>query len=255
MSVLASLRTTLRVLCAVCLLFATPASFAFQASTSNTQLAQKSKALGQKEIQQRLKDLGFDPGPIDGTFGDRTAAALRAFQRKAGVPETGTVDDATMKELIASGEAKMLHSVPTALLPANTSLENFGTKIILRPAENRKGAIVVVIPRRGGYMHKLQFLGLTKDGRAHVESTVWTDGAIHEIDGPIHLAGFRFEPDAGKKLIFRVDRRKGYVFLSGDGQVTPPDGATMILGPYQQGISLGRPSLNAGPTGKQTPRK
>ncbi len=255
MSHLAALRTIFRLLCAACLLFAAPASFAFQASASNTQLAQKSKALSPKEIQQRLKDLGFDPGPIDGAFGDRTATALRAFQRKAGVPETGTVDDATMKELIASGEAKMLHSVPTALLPANTSLENFGTKIILRPAEKRKSAMVVVIPRSGGYMHKLQFLGLTKDGRAHVESTVWTDGATHELDGVIRLAGYRFEPDAGKKLIFRVDRRKGYIFLSGDGQVTPPDGATMILGPYQQGMTLGHPPLNAGPAGKQTPRK
>lgn len=32
-------------------------------------------------LQQRLKDLGFDPGPIDGTFGRATQQALWAFEK------------------------------------------------------------------------------------------------------------------------------------------------------------------------------
>lgn len=32
-------------------------------------------------MQQALKDKGFDPGPIDGTVGPRTAAALRGYQK------------------------------------------------------------------------------------------------------------------------------------------------------------------------------
>ena len=31
--------------------------------------------------QQTLKDRGFDPGPIDGIVGPRTAAALRSYQK------------------------------------------------------------------------------------------------------------------------------------------------------------------------------
>jgi peptidoglycan hydrolase-like protein with peptidoglycan-binding domain len=31
-------------------------------------------------VQERLKSLGFDPGPIDGINGNRTRAALGAFQ-------------------------------------------------------------------------------------------------------------------------------------------------------------------------------
>jgi len=34
-----------------------------------------------KTMQQTLKDKGFDPGPIDGTMGPRTAAALRDYQK------------------------------------------------------------------------------------------------------------------------------------------------------------------------------
>ena len=32
---------------------------------------------------------GYDPGPVDGLFGDRTAAAIRAFERDAELPVTG----------------------------------------------------------------------------------------------------------------------------------------------------------------------
>jgi peptidoglycan hydrolase-like protein with peptidoglycan-binding domain len=34
-----------------------------------------------KTMQQTLKDKGFDPGPIDGTMGPRTATALRDYQK------------------------------------------------------------------------------------------------------------------------------------------------------------------------------
>ena len=34
-----------------------------------------------REVQQRLTDLGFDPGPIDGQFGDLTRQAVWAFEK------------------------------------------------------------------------------------------------------------------------------------------------------------------------------
>ena len=202
-------------------------------------LAQQGKTLSNLEIEQRLLDLGFDPGPIDGTFDAKTAPALKAFQKKAGVPQTGKVDDATMAELVASGEAQMLHALPSALLPLTTAPENFGTKVILRHASERPGAMVVVIPRQGGYQHKLQFLGLTKDNRAHVESTVWSHGAIHEIEGPLTLAGHQITPAGDTPMVFKVDHKRGYVFVSGAGEVKPPQGATMLFGPYQRGVAIG----------------
>ena len=34
-----------------------------------------------RDLQQALKALGHDPGPIDGAFGARTASAVKAFQQ------------------------------------------------------------------------------------------------------------------------------------------------------------------------------
>ena len=50
--------------------------------------------------QQRLHNLGFDPGPIDGCLGPRTEAALRAFQKKHKLKETGRVDRGTAERLV-----------------------------------------------------------------------------------------------------------------------------------------------------------
>jgi membrane-bound lytic murein transglycosylase B len=39
-----------------------------------------------EELQRLLIKLGFDPGPVDGKVGPSTQAAIRAFQKSAGVP-------------------------------------------------------------------------------------------------------------------------------------------------------------------------
>jgi opacity protein-like surface antigen len=52
-----------------------------------------------KAAQQALKDKGHDPGPIDGKMGPKTPAALKAFQKGEGLPETGRLDSATRGKL------------------------------------------------------------------------------------------------------------------------------------------------------------
>jgi N-acetylmuramoyl-L-alanine amidase len=46
-------------------------------------------------LQQRLSDLGYWLGPVDGAFGDGTVHAVIALQKVAGLPRTGVVDPAT----------------------------------------------------------------------------------------------------------------------------------------------------------------
>jgi peptidoglycan hydrolase-like protein with peptidoglycan-binding domain len=47
------------------------------------------------DLQSALKTLGFDPGPVDGTFGARTETAVKAFQQSKELPVDGVVGRVT----------------------------------------------------------------------------------------------------------------------------------------------------------------
>lgn len=52
-------------------------------------------------LELRLRDLGFNPGPLDGVIDERTRAAIRAFQEATGVTPTGYVDQASLVTLMS----------------------------------------------------------------------------------------------------------------------------------------------------------
>jgi len=57
-----------------------------------------------KQVQQALKDKGYDPGAIDGVMGARTKEAIKSFQSASSLPVTGTLDAATSQQLgVGSG--------------------------------------------------------------------------------------------------------------------------------------------------------
>lgn len=51
------------------------------------------------QVQRRLTELGYNPGPIDGIFGPMTEEAVKAFQRMEALPDTGVVDQATWTQM------------------------------------------------------------------------------------------------------------------------------------------------------------
>ena len=51
------------------------------------------------EVQKKLKEMGYDPGPPDGVWGKKTTLALKHFQRDNGLPVTGKLDEQTRAEL------------------------------------------------------------------------------------------------------------------------------------------------------------
>lgn len=51
-------------------------------------------------IQARLNNLGFYFGAIDGVMGPKIGAALKAFQKKYDLKESGQADEATRKKLL-----------------------------------------------------------------------------------------------------------------------------------------------------------
>ena len=52
-----------------------------------------------REAQRALRDLGYDPGPIDGLFGPRTRTALAKYQTSERLPVTGDLDAITLERL------------------------------------------------------------------------------------------------------------------------------------------------------------
>lgn len=50
-------------------------------------------------VQQRLKNLGYPVGRVDGTLSERTIDAIRRFQAEQSLEQTGEPDDATTAKL------------------------------------------------------------------------------------------------------------------------------------------------------------
>ena len=59
---------------------------------------QKASA-GMRDVQTKLKELGYYTGQPDGSYGIRTKAALINFQHEKGLTESGNADTATLKAL------------------------------------------------------------------------------------------------------------------------------------------------------------
>lgn len=53
-----------------------------------------------KKVQKVLQDNDFSPGLIDGLWGERTENALRQYQKKHGLRETGLLDSETRKIIL-----------------------------------------------------------------------------------------------------------------------------------------------------------
>jgi N-acetylmuramoyl-L-alanine amidase len=90
-------------------------------------------------LQQRLLDMGFDCGRVDGLFGVETEQALREFQRNVGVVADGTCGPATFKAL-----TKLTRTVVGGAPHAMRESE-----AINRAGPTLSGKLVIVDPGQG----------------------------------------------------------------------------------------------------------
>jgi Putative peptidoglycan binding domain len=54
-----------------------------------------------RQAQERLKEAGFNPGPVDGQLGAQTKDAIKDYQKTHGLPQTGELDEPTRDLLMA----------------------------------------------------------------------------------------------------------------------------------------------------------
>ena len=52
-----------------------------------------------QQAQTKLAAAGLDPGPLDGVAGGKTILAIKSFQKQSNLPESGTLDSATLEKL------------------------------------------------------------------------------------------------------------------------------------------------------------
>lgn len=71
-----------------------------------------------RETQERLNALGYDAGPVDGSFGPRTSRAIDAYQRSKGMRSDGLISAALLSGLRADVSPNMLSDHRAAIAKA-----------------------------------------------------------------------------------------------------------------------------------------
>ena len=59
-----------------------------------------------RKVQEKLRLEGFDAGPVNGYFGEKTQAALAQFQLAYQLPASGSLDDQTLAALGVQRDAQ-----------------------------------------------------------------------------------------------------------------------------------------------------
>ena len=123
-------------------------------------------------LQQRLLDMGFDCGRVDGLFGVETEQALREFQRNIGIPADGTCGPATLKALNQLART-VVGGQPQAMRE---------TEAINRAGPTLSGKLVIIDPGHGGQDsgvggHQLGEAVLVYDLASRVEGRLTATGS------------------------------------------------------------------------------
>jgi peptidoglycan hydrolase-like protein with peptidoglycan-binding domain len=70
-----------------------------------------------RDLQQALKALGHDPGPVDGVFGIATESAVKAFQQEREIPADGIVGKVTWINIDEADQSEPVLRIGSTGLP------------------------------------------------------------------------------------------------------------------------------------------
>ena len=133
-------------------------------------------------LQQRLTEMGFDCGRVDGIYGPLTEAAVKEFQKQVGVVADGIVGIGTYKALIRlTGTVK--GGAPSSLRDEY---------LVRRGGPALNGKIVVIDPSFGGSAKGCEAFGLN-------EAQIVLDIA-QRLEGRLNALGVRTFLTRGKEI-------------------------------------------------------
>jgi peptidoglycan hydrolase-like protein with peptidoglycan-binding domain len=70
-----------------------------------------------RDLQEALKALGYNPGPVDGVFGATTEAAVKAFQQAKGITADGIVGKITWINIDEADQSEPVLKIGSTGLP------------------------------------------------------------------------------------------------------------------------------------------
>jgi N-acetylmuramoyl-L-alanine amidase len=165
------------------------------------------------ELQSRLSRLGFDPGRVDGIFGDQTATALMDFQRNAGLLADGFLGRRTLDELdrlsIRAGASNLVTPLRERLAVARGPSDLHGRRFaVVEPGGFATGARAVCRALRDGGAAAALSLSHPDPSRQAAEANATeVDCLVSLLLVPevrscrtAYYRGFRYESAASRRL-------------------------------------------------------
>ena len=117
-----------------------------------------------KTVQQRLKDLGYYTGAVDGKFGTTTVTALKAFQKKNGLTQDGVCGAQTRTVLFGANPVYAVATTAATATPTATVVITEDTATI---ESGSRGTAVLTLQKRlvelGYYTSRLDGVYLDDD--------------------------------------------------------------------------------------------
>ena len=128
-----------------------------------------------RAVQQRLKDLGYYTGSVDGKFGAASVRALKAFQEKSGIANDGVCGSQTRNMLF--GEAAAYAQATPAPVAATTPPVSAGTTVTIKPGS--RGNAVLLLQQR---LETLGYYASRQDG-VYLEDDISAVRAFQRANG------------------------------------------------------------------------
>ncbi len=181
------------------------------------------------ELQRRLSALGFDPGGVDGIYGDGTVEALGDFQRNVGVGSDGICGPRTLAELDRlsprTGGDDLVSQIRERLDAASLPATLMGKRIAVGESGGFSAgvsavcrALAVVGAEPMALHHPEESEQATEANAARVDCYIGLRlEPDHALVRTMHYKGYRYESETSRRLAELLRRAILCKLSLGDG--------------------------------------